>query len=86
MELDDFKYDPEYLLKYRKNIIEMKKTVAKHTRSLLKSVQTTAGQSSEAKLKQGIELERIEGFLDSHLTAIRDKKENEELELLAKKA
>ena len=73
------------MVNYRTNIIEMKKTLAQHTRSLLKSVQTNNGTSSPEKLIQGVELERIESYFDSHLTAIRDRKENEEIELLKKK-
>ena len=43
---DQGRRDPDYIVNYRTNIIEMKKTLARHTRSLLKSVQTNNGRSS----------------------------------------
>ena len=45
----DGRRDPEYLLNYKNNIIDMKKTVVKHTRSLLKSVQTIGSLSQSDK-------------------------------------
>lgn len=42
--------DPEYLVNHKNTIIEMKKTVEKHTRSLLRSVSVLGGSNEPEKL------------------------------------